>query len=338
MSLYLRELESKCLDSSLWDDSEKAREILSEKSKVQESLNLFLSLESEYIDNVSLLQLALSENDDSFFSEVESNLLKLEKKIKTKEIECLFAGEADDNNCYLEIHSGAGGTESNDWANMLMRMYIRWAENYHNFKVEIINKLDGNEVGIKSATVKITGEKAYGWIKSESGVHRLVRISPFDASAKRHTSFASIYVSPIVDETINVQIDEKDLRIDTYRASGAGGQHVNKTESAVRITHIPTNVVVQCQNDRSQHKNRDEAFKLLKGRLYQLELQKKEQKIAEEHGKKSTIGWGSQIRSYVIHPYQMIKDLRTGHEIGNVNAVLDGNIDSFIIAALTNKS
>lgn len=317
---------------------QRAHELLSKKAKIQEKLDSFLSLESEYISNINLLELALNEGDNSFFFEIRDNLLKLEERINAKEIECLFTEATDNNDCYLEIHSGAGGTESNDWANMLMRMYIRWAENYHNFKVEVIDKLDGNEVGIRSASIKIIGEKAYGWARSESGIHRLVRISPFDASAKRHTSFASIGVSPTIDETIEVQIDEKDLRIDTYRSSGAGGQHVNKTESAVRITHIPTGIVVQCQNDRSQHRNRDEAFKLLKGRLYQLELQKREEKIAQEHGKKSTIGWGSQIRSYVMSPYQMVKDLRTGHEIGNVNGVLDGNIDPFITAFLTNKS
>ncbi|WP_339045325.1 peptide chain release factor 2 [Candidatus Mesenet endosymbiont of Agriotes lineatus] len=338
LSLSLKELESKCADDSLWQDVQMAHELLSKKAKVQGSLDSFLSLESEYTNNINLLELALNENDDSFFFEIQDNLLKLEERIKDKEIECLFTEIVDSNNCYIEIHSGAGGTESNDWANMLMRMYIRWAENYHNFKAEIVDKLDGDEVGIRSVTIKVIGEKAYGWAKSESGIHRLVRISPFDAGAKRHTSFASVGISPIIDETIDVRIDEKDLRIDTYRSSGAGGQHVNKTESAIRITHIPTGIVVRCQNDRSQHRNRDEAFKLLKGRLYQLELQKREQKIAREHGKKSTIGWGSQIRSYVMSPYQMVKDLRTGQETGNVNAVLDGNIDPFIMAFLTNKS
>ncbi|UKC53521.1 peptide chain release factor 2 [Ehrlichia canis] len=220
---------------------------------------------------------------------------------------------------------------------MLLRMYVRWAEIYHNFTTEIVYKLDGEEVGIKSATIKVTGDNAYGWSKTESGIHRLVRISPFNSNAKRHTTFSSILVSPITDENINIETLDKDLRIDTYRASGAGGQHVNKTESAVRITHIPSGIVVQCQNNRSQHQNLAEAHNLLKSRLYQLKLQEKEKKMAEEHNKRCNIGWGNQIRSYIMHPYQMVKDVRTGHEIGNVNSVLDGNLDPFIISALTAK-
>lgn len=332
----LEELESKSSDNTLWQDNKKAQEILKERSKIKNDIESFLKLEIDYSNSIDLMKSAINENDEEFFAEIESELVKLEKLIKYKETESLFAGKADSNDCFLEIHSGAGGTESNDWAAMLMRMYIRWAEIYRNFKVEVIEKLDGDAVGIKSATIKITGEKAYGWAKSESGVHRLVRISPFDSNGKRHTSFASVGVTPVIEDSISIIIDEKDLKIDTYLASGAGGQHVNKTESAVRITHMPTGVIVQCQNGRSQHKNKDKALKLLKGRLYQIELDKKEQKMAEEYGKKCNIGWGNQIRSYVMHPYQMVKELRTGYETGNINSVFDGNIDCFIISVLTN--
>lgn len=337
LRLRLEELNSQAEDDNLWQDNQKAQEILKERSKIQNDLESFLKLESSYNDAISLMKSAIDESDEGFFCETEKELGKLEKLIKHKETESLFSGEADNNDCFLEIHSGAGGTESNDWAEMLMRMYLRWAEIYHNFKVEIVEKLDGDAVGIKSVTIKITGEKAYGWAKSESGIHRLVRISPFDANGKRHTSFASVGVTPVIEDSINIVVDEKDLKIDTYRASGAGGQHVNKTESAVRITHLPTGVVVQCQNGRSQHKNKDEALKLLKGRLYQIELEKKEQKMAEEYGKKCDIGWGNQIRSYVVHPYQMVKDLRTGYEVGNINSVFDGNIDCFMVSVLTDS-
>ncbi|WP_179947424.1 peptide chain release factor 2 [Wolbachia endosymbiont of Folsomia candida] len=335
LKLRLEELNSQASNDDLWQDNQKAQKILKERSKIKNDVESFLELESNYNDAIDLMKSAIDENDEEFFSEVENELTKLEKLIKYKETESLFSGEADNNDCFLEIHSGAGGTESNDWAEMLMRMYVRWAEIYHNFKVEIVEKLDGDAVGIKSATIKIIGEKAYGWAKSESGIHRLVRISPFDANSKRHTSFASVGVTPVIEDSISIVVDEKDLKVDTYRASGAGGQHVNKTESAVRITHISTGVVVQCQNDRSQHKNKDEALKLLKGRLYQIELEKKEQKMAEEYGKKCDIGWGNQIRSYVVHPYQMVKDLRAGYEVGNINSVFDGNIDCFIISVLT---
>ncbi|MDD9331587.1 MAG: peptide chain release factor 2 [Wolbachia sp.] len=337
LKLRLEELEPQSLDDNLWQDNRKAQEILKERSKIKNDIESFVNLELDYNNAIGLMQSALNENDEGFFSEVENELVKLEKLIKYKETESLFSGEEDDNDCFLEIHSGAGGTESNDWAEMLMRMYMRWAETCHNFKVEIVEKLDGDAVGIKSVTIKIIGEKAYGWTKSESGIHRLVRISPFDANGKRHTSFAGVGVTPVIEDSISIVVDEKDLKIDTYRASGAGGQHVNKTESAVRITHIPTGVVVQCQNGRSQHKNKDEALKLLKGRLYQIELEKKEKKMAEEYGRKCDIGWGNQIRSYVVHPYQMVKDLRTGYEVGNINSVLDGNIDCFIISVLTSK-
>lgn len=248
----------------------------------------------------------------------------------------MFSGEADSNDCFLEIHSGAGGTESQDWAEMLLRMYLRWAES-HEFKSEIISEQQGDEVGIKSVTVKLSGYNSYGWAKTESGVHRLVRISPFDSNAKRHTSFASVWVYPVVDDNLEIEIDDKDLRVDTFRASGAGGQHVNKTDSAIRITHLPTNIVVQCQNSRSQHRNRAEAMQMLKSRLYEAELQRKEEEQTAANDSKTEIGWGHQIRSYVLHPYQMIKDLRTGFESGNTSAVLNGELDNFINATLSSK-
>lgn len=337
LQFHLEELEIKSSDINLWEDNRKAQEIFKERAKIKENIESFLHLETEYNTHIELMISAINENDQGFFSEVQSELLTLEKLIKYKETECLFTGEADNNDCFLEIHSGAGGTESNDWTEMLMRMYLRWAEIYHNFKVEVVEKLDGDAVGIKSVVIKITGEKAYGWARSESGIHRLVRISPFDSNGKRHTSFASVSVTPVVENSISICIDEKDLKIDTFRASGAGGQHVNKTESAVRITHIPTGVIVQCQNGRSQHKNKDEALRLLKGRLYQIELERKEKKMAEEYGKKCEIGWGNQIRSYVLHPYQMVKDLRTGYEVGNIQSVLDGNVDSLIMSTLLER-
>ncbi|QKX02277.1 peptide chain release factor 2 [Wolbachia endosymbiont of Dirofilaria (Dirofilaria) immitis] len=334
----LVDLESQAAGDNLWQDNQKAQKILKERSKIKNDVELFLKLESDYKSIVALMESAIDENDEEFFSEAENELTELEKLIKRKEAESLFTDETDNNNCFLEIHSGAGGTESNDWVEMLVHMYIRWAKIYHDFKVEVIEKSEGESVGIKSATIKIIGEKAYGWAKNESGIHRLVRISPFDANSKRHTSFASVGVTPVIEDSIDIDVNEKDLRIDTYRASGAGGQHVNKTESAVRITHIPTGVIVQCQNSRSQHQNKNEALKLLKGRLYQIELKKKEQKTAQEYGKKCNMGWGNQIRSYVMHPYQMVKDLRTGYEVGNINSVFDGNIDCFIVRMLTNKN
>ncbi len=258
------------------------------------------------------------------------NLAKVAEK---EEIDCMLSGQLDDKSCFLEIHSGAGGTESDDWASMLLRLYIRWAEK-HKYKVSLVDQLEGEEAGIKSATLKIEGHKAYGWLKVESGIHRLVRISPFNSAGKRHTSFASINILPIIDETIDVTLVESDLRIDTYRSSGAGGQHVNTTDSAVRITHLPSGIVVQCQNNRSQHKNKDECLSVLKSKLYERELQKRREEAEAENDKKTAIGWGHQIRSYVLHPYKMVKDLRTGHKVTDTNAVLDGEIDDFIRAML----
>lgn len=290
-------------------------------------------LESELSAYTDLISLGEEMGDESTIKEASDELSKLYQFAKIKEVECLFSGEADANDCFLEIHAGAGGTESHDWSEMLLRMYIRWAER-HNFKAEIADKLDGEEAGIKSVTLRISGINAFGWLKTESGVHRLVRISPFNAAGKRQTSFSSVWVYPVVDDSIDIQINDSDLRIDTYRSSGAGGQHVNTTDSAVRITHIPTNIVVACQSGRSQHKNKEEAFKMLRSRLYELELQKRLDKHNAQNAKKTDNSWGNQIRSYVLQPYQMVKDLRTDYEDTDSSAVLDGDLDGFMRAML----
>ena len=280
-----------------------------------------------------LYDLALEENNQSVLKETEKNILELYKKIKKNEIKCFLSNEADSLDAYLEIHAGAGGTESQDWAEMIRRMYMKWATNKNN-KCELISEHKGDEAGIKSSTIKINGNYVYGFLKSESGIHRLVRISPFDSGARRHTSFASVWVYPVIDDSIKVEILDKDLRIDTYRSSGAGGQHVNTTDSAVRITHIPTKIVVQCQNDRSQHKNKDTCMNMLKARLYEYELKKKEQQLKSSENSKSEIGWGHQIRSYVLHPYRMVKDNRTNYESASPDKVLDGEIDDFLESSL----
>jgi len=290
-------------------------------------------LENVFSETIELIELAEGEGDNGLLKEAEAALSQVQKKAKAMELESLFSGEADGNDAYLEIHAGAGGTESQDWADMLLRMYTRWAEK-RGLKAAIIQYMAGEEAGVKSATLEISGEDAYGWLKTESGVHRLVRISPFDSNARRHTSFASVWVYPVIDDEIEIEINEKDLKIDTYRASGAGGQHVNTTDSAVRITHIPSKIVVQCQNERSQHKNRATAMKMLKARLYEEELRRQEEKAQAQAEAKTDIGWGHQIRSYVLQPYQMVKDLRTGVEKGNPQAVLDGALDDFMTAAL----
>lgn len=282
------------------------------------------------------MEMAEAEGEPELVAEAEAALAALQVESGKRQLESMLSGEADGNDCYLEVNSGAGGTEANDWCLMLLRMYTRWAER-RGFKVELLEESAGEEAGLKSATIQITGDSAYGWLKTESGVHRLVRISPFDSQARRHTSFASVGVSPVVDDDINIEIEDKDLRIDTYRASGAGGQHVNKTESAIRITHLPTNVVVQCQSDRSQHRNRATAMGMLKARLYERELQLREEKAQAANANRTEIGWGHQIRSYVLQPYQMVKDLRTSVEMGNTGAVLDGDIDGFLEAALARR-
>jgi peptide chain release factor 2 len=293
-------------------------------------------LEAGVRDNSELIELGAAEGDDAIVKEAEEALVVLRDTARRHQIETLLSGEADGNDAYLEIHSGAGGTESQDWANMLLRMYTRWAER-RKFKVETMEIHDGEEAGIKSATVKISGHNAYGWLKTESGVHRLVRISPYDSAARRHTSFSSAWVYPVVDETIDIQINEADLKFDTYRSSGAGGQHVNTTDSAIRITHVPTGIVVACQAERSQHKNRATAMGMLKARLYELELQKREEAANAAAAGKTEIGWGHQIRSYVLQPYQMVKDLRTGVESSQPSVVLDGDIDDFLEASLASR-
>jgi len=332
----LQELDTEAEAPHIWENPENAQKIMQERTALRDSLGIILSLEKELEDTLLLYELGESEGDEGCCTEAEKTLQKLATQASRYQIDSLLSGDADHTDCFLEIHAGAGGTEAQDWAEMLSRMYIRWAED-HKYKVEWIEESPGEEAGIKSLTIKIIGPKAYGWLKTESGIHRLVRISPFDANSRRHTSFSSIWAYPVVDDSIDIQIEDKDLRIDTYRASGAGGQHINKTDSAVRITHLPTNIVVQCQNDRSQHRNRAQAMSMLKSRLYELELQKREESAQAAASSKSAIGWGHQIRSYVLHPYQMVKDVRTGVERGNAQKVLDGDIDGFLEAALSQR-
>lgn len=317
----------------LWTNNQQAQLILKEKHIIEQKLKDYDNLYNSLQDNIMLAEMAESENDDLLLDEIESSLKGLGLIADKFKVECLFAGEADANNCFLEINAGAGGTESHDWASIMMRMYLRFAERM-NFKTEILNVINGEEAGIKSCTIRIIGHNAYGWFKTESGVHRLVRISPFNAAGKRMTSFASAWVYPEIDDNINIEIEEKDLRIDTYRSSGAGGQHVNTTDSAVRITHIPTSIAVQCQSDRSQHKNRAEAMRMLKARLYELELKKREAAADQDNSSKTEIGWGYQIRSYVLQPYQMVKDLRTEYETSDTQGVLDGDLEKFVSASL----
>ena len=304
-----------------------------ERNRLDGAIDTFRRLEQDLEDNLELIELGETEADEAVVAEAEAALRAVRQRALKMQLESLLAGEADGNDCYLEIHAGAGGTESQDWAEMLARMYLRWAEQ-HGYKVEWIEESPGEEAGIKSATVRVLGGNAYGWLKTESGVHRLVRISPFDGQSRRHTSFASIWVYPVIDDTIKVEVEDKDLRVDTYRASGAGGQHVNRTDSAVRITHLPSGIVVQSQSNRSQHRNRAEAMDMLRARLYEAELRRREAEIQAQHEAKADIGWGHQIRSYVLHPYQMVKDVRTGVEKGNAQGVLDGDLDDFLEAAL----
>ncbi len=320
----------------MWNDQAKAQTLLKERTQLQAMIDKMQALQQGFEDHQALAELADEEGDEEALVEAEQGLADIVRSLKTLEIESLLSGEADANDCFLEIHSGAGGTESQDWAEMLQRMYLRWAER-RGFKTEIIDEQPGEEAGIKSTSIRIAGHNAYGWAKTESGVHRLVRISPFDSNARRHTSFSSVWVTPVVDDTIEVDIEEKDLRIDTFRASGAGGQHVNKTDSAIRITHEPSGIVVQCQNSRSQHKNRAEAMSMLKSRLYEQELQRREAEADSVNAQKTDNAWGHQIRSYVLHPYQLVKDLRTQEETGNTQAVLDGDLDAFMSAALAQK-
>ena len=308
---------------------------MQERQTFENSLNDYNVLETEFKDIADLIELASIDNDEKLLQDLHNDLVNLQKRVNSKYLETLLSGEVDINDTYLEIHSGAGGTESQDWASMLLRMYIRWSEK-RKFKSEIISMHDGDEAGIKSAVVLITGAFAYGWLKKELGVHRLVRISPFDSNSRRHTSFASVDVYPVIDDKIDIQVSESDVRIDTYRASGAGGQHVNTTDSAVRITHISTGIVVQCQNERSQHRNKETAWNMLRAKLYEKEQEEREKAANLANSEKTDIGWGHQIRSYVLHPYRQVKDIRTKLESTNPDAVLDGEIDQFLESALSN--
>jgi peptide chain release factor 2 len=308
-----------------------------ERNRIASAMDAVRTLETEVADALELIGLAEADDDSAMVAEAMTSLRAAAAEAKRREIESLLSGEADGNDCYIELNAGAGGTEAQDWAEMLMRMYMRWAEQ-HGYKAQLIEESEGEQAGIKSATLQITGANAYGWLKTEGGVHRLVRISPFDANARRQTSFASVWVYPVVDDSIEIEINEADLKVDTYRASGAGGQHVNKTESAIRITHIPSGIIVACQTDRSQHRNRATAMAMLKARMYEAELQRREAVTAAQENAKTDIGWGHQIRNYVLAPYQLVKDLRTGVEKGNPDAVLDGDLDEFMAAALAARS
>jgi peptide chain release factor 2 len=319
-----------------WEDAEAAQSLMKEKTSLQSAISSWESLSKASEDLDVMLELASEEGGEELTLDIDAAMKKLAHDIDSAELELMLSGENDRLNAILTVHPGAGGTESQDWAEMLLRMYLRWCER-RGFKTEIIDYLPGEEAGVKSVTFEVTGKNAYGYLKAEAGVHRLVRISPFDSNKRRHTSFASVFVYPEVEDDVKIEIDEKDLRIDTYRASGAGGQHVNKTSSAIRITHIPTNIVVQCQDERSQFKNKDKAFKVLRSRLYDLEVKKKEAERDKMNSTKKDIAWGSQIRSYVFMPYQMVKDHRTGHEVGNISAVMDGDLDGFIEAYLLGK-
>ena len=307
---------------------------MQERARLEGAFTDIKTLTTDLVDNVELAELAEMDGDESLLSEAAAALEKLRDKGAKAEVQALLSGEADSNDAFVEIHPGAGGTEAQDWAQMLLRMYSRWA-NSQGFKVEVMEEQSGDEAGIKSATIKVKGVNAYGWLKTESGVHRLVRISPYDSSARRHTSFGSVWVYPEIDDTIEIDVNVSDCRVDTYRASGAGGQHINKTDSAVRITHEPTGIVVQCQSDRSQHKNRANAWNMLRARLYEREMQIREEAAQEQADNKSDIGWGHQIRSYVLQPYQLVKDLRTGVETSDTSGVLDGKLDDFMAAALS---
>jgi peptide chain release factor 2 len=309
---------------------------LRERTRLAAAIGGYRRIERELEETIELIELGEAEGEQAVVAEAAETLEALRAEAARRELESLLSGEADGNDCFLEVHAGAGGTEAQDWALMLLRMYVRWAE-AHGYKVEWLEESGGEEAGLKSATIRVAGEDAYGWLKTESGVHRLVRISPFDSNARRHTSFASVWVYPVVDDRIEVAIDDKDLRIDTYRSSGAGGQHVNKTDSAVRITHLPSGIVVQCQSERSQHQNRAHAFAMLRARLYEAELQRREAVTEAMNAAKTEIGWGHQIRSYVLQPYQMVKDLRTGVESPNPALVLDGDLDRFLAAALAQR-
>lgn len=323
-------------DHNLWDNPANANKLLKEKKSLENKINKYDRISNLFNEYVELGVLADQEKDNDLENEIENSLMNLQKELEAFKIECFFSDQHDQNNCFLDINAGAGGTESHDWASILLRMYLRFAEKM-NFKTEIVSIIDGEEAGIKSCTIKIQGENSYGWFRTESGVHRLVRISPFNAAGKRMTSFASAWAYPEIDESVDIVIDEKDLKIDTYRSSGAGGQHVNTTDSAVRITHIPTGIVTQSQSGRSQHKNKAEAISMLKARLYEKKLRERQEELDKQNSTKTEIGWGHQIRSYVMQPYQMVKDLRTSYETSDINSVLDGDLEKFISASLSAK-
>jgi peptide chain release factor 2 len=332
----LDELNARVEDPALWDDPKAAQEVMRERRRLDEAISAARAIEKDLADTVELMEMAEAEGDEALVDDAVASLAALAERTERDKVAALLAGEADANDSYIEVNAGAGGTESQDWAEMLQRMYTRWAER-RGLKVELVDHHAGEQAGIKSATLLVRGENAYGYAKTESGVHRLVRISPYDANSRRHTSFASVWVYPVVDDDIDIVVDDSDLKIDTYRASGAGGQHVNTTDSAVRITHLPTGIVVACQNQRSQHKNRAEAMKMLKARLYEAELQRREAESSAEQAAKSDIGWGHQIRSYVLQPYQLVKDLRTGVTSTAPADVLDGDLDRFMAAALSQR-
>ena len=325
------------LEANFWQDKSNSQKVIKEKKFYDDLVNSFNNSAEKLRDLDDLIELALEEDNLSFQKEILQNIKDLKNKVKKNEIKCFLSNEADSLDCYIEIHAGAGGTESQDWADMLRRMYLKWSDK-KNFKSSLISEHRGDEAGIKSATIRIDGDYVFGWLNKESGIHRLVRISPFDSGARRHTSFASVWVYPVVDENINIEILEKDLRIDTYRSSGAGGQHVNTTDSAVRITHLPTKIVVQCQNERSQHKNKETCMNMLRARLYEFEVKKKEKEEQNVENSKSDIGWGHQIRSYVLHPYRMVKDNRSNYESSNPEKVLDGDLDEFLESNLYNTN
>jgi len=332
----LHELDAKSEDPTLWDKPAEAQALMRERQRLADQIGSVRAMMSGLTDALDYAEMADAEGDEDSINDARAQLTAIKDRSARAELEALLSGEADGNDAFVEINSGAGGTESNDWAGMLLRMYTRWA-NAHGMEVEFLEETSGEQAGIKSVTLQVTGTNAYGWLKTEAGVHRLVRISPFDSNAKRHTSFASVWVYPVVDDTIEIEINPSDVRTDTYRASGAGGQHINKTDSAVRLTHIPTGIAVACQMGRSQHQNRDEAWKMLRARLYEVELQKREAAAQALEDQKTDIGWGHQIRSYVLQPYQMVKDLRTNVETSDTQGVLDGDLDAFMGASLAQR-
>lgn len=330
----LSELTALSESPDLWAQPDKAQAIMRDKNRLAQKIDSVRTIENAMRDNIGLIELAEAEGDEAIVAEAEKALALLARTAGKMQLQSLLSGEADGNDAYVQVNAGAGGTEAQDWAQMILRMYVRWAEQ-RGFKTAVLERSDGEEAGIKSATVRIEGENAYGWLKTESGVHRLVRISPFDSNARRHTSFASVAVSPVIDENFDIEILDKDIRVDTYRSSGSGGQHVNVTDSAVRITHLPTGIVAACQSERSQHQNRAHAMALLKAKMYEQELQKRREAQEAANAEKTDIGWGHQIRSYVLHPYQMVKDVRTGHETNQSQDVLDGDLDGFLEASLS---